>query len=540
MRAATTPGGTTPSGTTPSGTTPSGTTPSGDTPALRTLPALVAEWAAAQPTAPALVCGTRTLSWGALQQRVQQVAAALQQHGVLPRDAVALASANSIDAVVVMLGVLHAGAVVVPLAPSATPAQLAAMAADAGARCVFADAAVRAVAPPWFVPTWALDDTGSALDAWLAPTPAGAPRPMPQPVHIEPDWAFNIIYSSGTTGTPKGIVQPHAMRWAHIQRAAAAGYRPGAVTLIATPIYSNTTLVCLIPTLAHGGCVVLCPKFDTVGYLQLAEQHRATHTMLVPVQYRRLMDCPEFGRFDLSRFETKLCTSAPFHAELKAEVLARWPGGLTEYYGLTEGGGTCILHCHQHPDKLHTVGQPAPGHDLRLIDEAGREVGPGESGEVVGRSPGMMTGYHGQPQLTRDAEWFDAEGRRYLRTGDIGRFDADGFLTLHDRRKDMIISGGFNIYPSDLEAVLRTHASVADVAVVGVASREWGETPVAFCVLREGAGIDAEALRQWANAQVGKTQRLAALRLLPELPRSAIGKVLKRELRLQFEGPAGP
>jgi long-chain acyl-CoA synthetase len=236
----------------------------------------------------------------------------------------------------------------------------------------------------------------------------------------------------------------------------------------------------------------------------------------------------------------KLCTSAPFSAALKADILKRWPGGLVEYYGLTEGGGTSILQAHLHPAKLHTVGQPAEGHDIRLITEDGVEIArtPGgasaDSGEVVGRSPGMMTGYHKQPALTAAAEWFDAQGQRYIRTGDVGRFDEDGFLILHDRRKDMIISGGFNIYPSDLEAVLRAHASVADVAVVGVPSAEWGETPVAFCVLREGAAMDAEALRQWANAQVGKTQRLSALRLLAELPRSAIGKVLKRELRLAW------
>jgi acyl-CoA synthetase (AMP-forming)/AMP-acid ligase II len=353
-------------------------------------------------------------------------------------------------------------------------------------------------------------------------------------VAIEPGWPFNIIYSSGTTGTPKGIVQPHAMRWAHIRRAAAAGYGPDAVTLIATPLYSNTTLVCLIPTLAYGGCVVLMPKFDARGYLELAQAHRATHTMLVPVQYRRLMDLPDFDRFDLASFRQKLCTSAPFPAELKADVLRRWPGGLSEYYGLTEGGGTCILHAHLHPTKLHTVGTPAEGHDIRLIDEDGRELPRGATGEVVGRSPGMMSGYHGRPDLTREAEWFDGEGRRFLRTGDIGRFDDDGFLVLLDRRKDMVISGGFNIYPSDLEAVLRRHPEVADAAVVGVPSREWGETPVAFCVRRQGSTFEAEALREWVNAQVGKTQRLAALSWLDQLPRSAIGKVLKRELRAAY------
>jgi acyl-CoA synthetase (AMP-forming)/AMP-acid ligase II len=144
----------------------------------------------------------------------------------------------------------------------------------------------------------------------------------------------------------------------------------------------------------------------------------------------------------------------------------------------------------------------------------------------------MMTGYHGRPEQTAQAEWFDASGKRFIRTGDVGRFDADGFLTLLDRRKDMIISGGFNIYPSDLEAVLRMHEAVADVAVVGVPSSQWGETPIAFVVRREARpGVDEAALMQWINERVGKTQRLARLQFIDELPRSAIGKVLKRELR---------
>ena len=198
---------------------------------------------------------------------------------------------------------------------------------------------------------------------------------------------------------------------------------------------------------------------------------------------------------------------------------------------MTEGGGTCVLNAHLFPHKLHTVGQPVEGHDIRLIDEDGREVGPGEIGEVVGRSPGMMSGYHRQPGKTAEAEWHDAHGQRFIRTGDVGRFDEDGFLVLMDRRKDMIISGGFNIYPSDLEAVLRRHADVADCAVVGIASAEWGETPVAWVVTRTGAQTGEEALRAWLNEQVGKTQRLSGLRFTQELPRSAIGKVLKRELR---------
>ena len=143
----------------------------------------------------------------------------------------------------------------------------------------------------------------------------------------------------------------------------------------------------------------------------------------------------------------------------------------------------------------------------------------------------MMSGYHNQPGKTSEAEWYDSSGNRFIRTGDIGRFDADGFLTLLDRKKDMIISGGFNIFPSDLEAVLRQHADVAECAVVGVPSTRWGETPIAFVVLRAGSSANAEQISAWMNERVGKTQRLSALEVVPSLPRSAIGKVLKRELR---------
>jgi len=506
---------------------------------FRTLPDLLREHARDRPDAAAVTTGSDTLSYRALDARVDRVAAALQRDGARPRGSVALCGAASNDYLVVFLGALRAGLAAAPLAPSATPAQLAGMVADSGARHLFVDAdaadSLQDQPLPDGLTVLRLDDSagGAALSSWLAPEGAA-----PAAVAIAPEDPFNIIYSSGTTGTPKGIVQPHLLRWGQIRRAAMAGYGPDTVTLIATPLYSNTTLVVVVPSLARGAHVVLMPKFDAEGYLALAERHRATHTMLVPVQYQRLMDFPRFDAYDLGSFRFKACTSAPFSAALKADVLRRWPGGLTEYYGMTEGGGSCILACHEFPDKLHTVGRPAEGHDVRLIDEDGRELVPGEGvvGEVVGRSMSMMTGYHNQPEKTREAEWFDDQGRRYIRTGDVGRFDADGFLILMDRRKDMIISGGFNIYPSDLEAELRRHPAVQDAAVVGVPSAAWGETPVAFVVARDGVATDAAALRDWLNGRVGKTQRLADLRLVDELPRSPIGKVLKRELRDRYTG----
>jgi len=489
-----------------------------------TLPDLIRAHAVERGDKLAIADPHSTIDYAALDARMDRVAAALQRDGVAQRKAVAIVAASSIDYAVVFLGALRAGCVATPIAPSATPAAIAAMLADSGAPLAFLDDANAAALEGQALAATAIR-FGSAFEAWLAPEGA-----RPAPVEIAPEDGFNIIYSSGTTGTPKGIVQPHAMRWAHISRNAGAGFA-SAVTMIATPLYSNTTLVSALPTLGWGGTVVLMPRFDARRFLELAERYRATHTMLVPVQYQRIMAAPDFDRFDLSSFRLKTCTSAPFSAALKADIVARWPGLLIEYYGMTEGGGTCLLNCTEHPDKLATVGRPIEGHDIRLIDDDGNEVPQGATGEVVGRSPAMMTGYHGRRQATSDAEWHDAQGNRYIRHGDVGRFDKDGFLTLLDRKKDLIISGGFNIYPSDLEAVLRQHPAVADCSVIGVPSDAWGETPVGFYVPHTGIDASEADILAWTNARLGKTQRLSALHAIGALPRSAIGKVLKRELR---------
>lgn len=497
--------------------------------AFQTVADMVREHARQRPQAGVLSDDASSMNWAQLDALMDRIAASLQRDGLQAGDAVAVCAAPSVRYAALYLGALRAGVVVAPMAPSVTPDAMAAMLGDAQARVLFVDAQAASLLPAdGTTPRVALDGSGigQAWDAWLL-----AEGAVPQPVLPAPGHPFNIIYSSGTTGTPKGIVQSHGMRWGHVLRGRDHGYGPDSVTLLATPLYSNTTLVSFFPSIAWGGSVRIMPKFDALRYLQIAQQIRATHTMLVPVQYQRIMALPQFGEFDLSSFRTKFCTSAPFRAELKADVLARWPGQLYEFYGMTEGGGSCILAAHEHPTKLHTVGQAAATSDIRLIDEEGRELPLGSTGEVVGHSPSMMTGYHQQPEKTREAEWFDATGKRFIRTGDVGRFDEDGFLILMDRRKDMIISGGFNIYPSDLEAELRKHPAVEDVAVTGVPSEQWGETPVAFVRRRPGAADEAAQIMAWYNARAGKTQRLAALHCIDELPRSAIGKVLKRELR---------
>jgi acyl-CoA synthetase (AMP-forming)/AMP-acid ligase II len=504
------------------------------------IPALIRHHAQVRPAHVALIVGDEQLDYAGFDALVDRVAASLQRDGVIPGHAIAIAATASIPYLGVYLGAVRAGVQVAPLQPSVTPDSLIAMLDDAQASHVFLDAptgaSLSAQARSMTAIPIALDGSaaGRPFADWLVP-----PGSTPSPVVLAPSAPFNLIYSSGTTGIPKGIVQSHRMRWAHVRRGGLFGYGPEAVTLMSTPLYSNTTLVSVLPTLGLGGTLVMMPRFEAGEFLRLAERHRVSHAMLVPVQYDRILRHDKFDRTDLSSFRMKFCTSAPFSAQLKAEVLRRWPGGLIEYFGMTEGGGTCMLVAHLHPDKLHTVGRPAEGHDIRVIDEHGRELLRGEVGEIVGNSPdAMMNGYHGRPEATSAAEWHDATGKRFIRTGDLGSVDADGFFTIVGRRKDVIISGGFNIYPVDLETAVLAHPAVAEAAVVGVPSARWGETPVAFVVLAPGQAEDAETLRAFANARLGSTQRIADLVVVAALPRNPIGKVLKRELRTMYTGPA--
>ncbi|VCU71028.1 Long-chain-fatty-acid--CoA ligase [Pigmentiphaga humi] len=501
-------------------------------------PSIIARHAGERPDAPAFACGGDTLSWSELARQADRVAAACAAMGVAPGGKVALLAAPGLRAVQAFFGTVRAGGCVVPLATSATAATLLGMLGDSDAKVLVADADAREtlegveaelaamfpqrlVALDFHAPGW-LD-----WDAWLAQ--GGAPPA----VEFRPDQPFNLIYSSGTTGKPKGILHLHGMRSRQANRRS-FGLGPESAMLLSTPLYSNTTLQPMLATAANGGLTVLMRKFDAAGYLRLCQEHRVTHTMLVPVQYQRLLAHEDFARTDLSSFVLKQCTGAPLDARLKSLILEKWPGGLREVYGMTEGGCSCVLDAHEFPDKLGTVGRPAPDHDMRIVDEDGRVLAQGEVGEIVGWSPYMMAGYYKQPQATEAFYWRDESGIAFHRSGDIGRFDEDGFLILLDRKKDLIISGGFNIYATDLEAVTAAHPDVADVAVIGIPSEQWGETPLALVVLQPGRALDAEALRAWVNGQVGRTQRLAAVEYRNELPRSALGKLLKRELRQPY------
>ncbi len=502
----------------------------------KTIVEVVRDNAKAHPEKLALVCDGQTVSWGAFDQRINKIANLLLSMGVSKGDNIAIISPNSIPYAELFMGILRAGACVTPLSTMASPDALQKMLTDCGARAIFVSAQYLELVDGFIadldLARFAIDFDHPAFQPYGAAVD-GASDSDPE-IQIEMSDAFNLIYSSGTTGTPKGILHNHWMRSAQMDRVSPNGYDDNARTLLSTPLYSNTTIVSFLPTLYGGSTVYLMPKFDARGYLEIVQREKITHTMLVPVQYKRIMDVADFDAFDLSSMQVKFSTSAPLRAEVKADVLARFPGKLLEYYGLTEGGGVTVLNSAEHPDKLHTVGQPAPGNEIRLIDETGAEVPKGTVGEICGRGPTMMAGYFGRDDLTADYIWRDAAGNVFFRSGDMGRFDEDGFLILSDRKKDMIISGGLNIYADDLELVLLADPDVTDAAVIGVPSDAWGETPYGLVVLREGATRSGEDICADANAKLGKSQRLSAVELRAELPRSSIGKILKKELRAPF------
>ncbi|SFL97775.1 class I adenylate-forming enzyme family protein [Marinobacter zhejiangensis] len=494
-----------------------------------------------QPNKTAVIDGDRSLTWAELLSRANRIANRLRERGLQPGDTVAGLSENSADYVALYLAVLIAGGCMVPLSGMANGETLALMINDCDTRWLFVSSRNdslltevtgqldRVTSEHCIGLDYHPDASGLSLDDWLA----GA-NDQPAPADVSLDSPFNLIYSSGTTGTPKGILHDYRFRSRQIRRMASYGLDGDAINLVSTPLYSNTTLVSALPTLHYGGTLVLMAKFDARGFLELAQQHRVSHAMLVPVQYQRILAVPDFDTFDLSSFRLKLSTSAPLRSDVIAEVVKRWPGGLREVYGLTEGGISTSLDCIAFPDKWDSVGQPTEGSVVRILDDNGQQLPQGEIGEIVGRAGAMMRGYYHRDEQTREMLWTSPEGETFFRSGDMGRIDEDGFLHILDRRKDMIISGGFNIYAVDLEKVLLEHPAVTDAAVIGIPSDQWGETPLGLVVCNGSHPASAETLLTWANERLGKSQRLNAVELREELPRSTIGKVLKRELKAPY------
>lgn len=484
----------------------------------------------------AFVDRDRRVSWHEFAAGTSRVANALAAAGLKKGDRVAVLMNNSYVMAEVMFGIIRGGFVAVPLNVAITDAAVAGMIANCAARAVFAAdehvARVDGLRPQ-------LDgclvrvaaDAGS--DGWQDYTAfVDAASATPPALDIGPRDECNIIYSSGTTGLPKGIVHDHVCRqaWAR-EMAVALRYHSGARTLCNLGLFSNISWVAMLATIYTGGTIVIDRQFAAEHCLEHIQRERITHTAMVPLQYQRLLESEHLGQYELSSLDAYMCCGSPLAPALKRAIMDRLPGQFIELYGLTEGLVT-ILPPEDMRQRIESVGRPAPGQRLAILGNDETILKAGEPGEIVGTAPYMMAGYYDNDQANDEATWVHPDGSRWLRTGDIGKVDAHGFLTLVDRKKDMIISGGQNVFPADIEAVMLAHERVREVAVVGVPHDKWGETPLAVVVAADD--VDPQALTAWTNARTGKQQRIEAAVVVSELPRNANGKVLKRELRQIF------
>jgi len=498
---------------------------------------LNARWLAAKP---AVVCGDETLTWSAFRERLGHVASGLEALGLEPGDRVIILMRNGLEMAEAMFGTIYGGCVAVPLNVSVSDEGILTLIRDSGAKAVIASHEhVRR-----------LEEMADQLPTELTGRMIGHGAPAEGFIdytewrdhHPSRDRGYavaagdecNIIYSSGTTGLPKGIVHSHQCRaaWAY-DMALALRYHGGARTLCSLGLYSNITWVAMLATFWCGGTIVVMPAFDVEKFLATIQDQRITHSAMVPIQFQRLLEHPSFGNYDLSSLDSLMCCGSPLHESLKRRVYEEVCRNFIELYGLTEGLVT-TLQPEDASNRMDSVGRPCPGQDIVILGNDDELMPPGEPGEIVGYGRLLMTGYLNRDDANEEATWTDAEGRRWLRTGDIGRLDEEGFLYLVDRKKDMILSGAQNIYPADIEAVAARHAAVADIAVIGVPSERWGETPLAVIVRTPGETTDAETLAAWINERVGKQQRVAGVTFVEELPRNPNGKILKRELRKDY------
>ncbi|QTJ70665.1 long-chain fatty acid--CoA ligase (plasmid) [Rhodococcus sp. ZPP] len=499
-----------------------------------------------RPNATALIDGDsgRAVSYTDLERDVSATAAALHELGVRRGDRVAILMENSIEFVRVLFGAANLGAIVVPVNFRLGAEEVRYILADSGATVLAVSNRFRDLA------TGAVERGGHGVRRIVVET-AGAPvgglpvstfddlltaagRRGPDPLVREDDTCV-IMYTSGTTGTPKGAMLTHAnMQWNAFNMATVgSGLTNGTVTIAVAPMFHIGALgLSVLPILYAGGTVITVRAFDPDRTLALIQRYRTTTQFMVPAMWAALSKVPDFDSYDVSSMQYVLCGGAPCPLPV-IEFYQQRGWMFLEGFGMTEASpNTLLLDEESVVSHAGSVGRPFMHVDVRIVDYDDHDVEVGEVGELVLRGPNIFAGYWGRP-----AETAEATRGGWFHTGDLGRADAEGFITLVDRKKDMIISGGENVYPIEVEQVLYRHPAVSEVAVIGVPDEKWGETVVAV-VVSEGDSIDETELIDYARARIAHFKCPRRVVFVEELPYTATGKILKRKLRERITGVA--
>ncbi|MRH92401.1 AMP-binding protein [Nocardia sp. SYP-A9097] len=477
------------------------------------LPALPDHRAAVRPRGPALADDGSALDNTGFLRAVRRAAATLRGYDVGPGDVVAVLLPNTADLVVTLFAAWRLGAALTPVNPALVAGEVAYQVTDAGAKILVTDRAfdgpVRAVV--------SVDELR-----------AGALEPDADPIDVDVNALALLIYTSGTTGRPKGVMLDHAnLRSMCDMVIGALALTAADHSLLILPLFHvNGIVVSVLSPLLAGGQTTVAGRFDVKTFFSRVESSRATYFSAVPTIYTMLVELPAQVRPDTSSLRFGICGAAPVSVELLAKFEARYGIPIIEGYGLSEGSCASTLNPVAGQRKPGTVGLPLPGQRIRIVAADGTEAPRGETGEVLISGPNVMRGYLNRPEATATTI---VDG--WLHTGDIGRIDQDGYLILVDRAKDMIIRGGENIYPKEIETVVYQLPEIAEAAVVGRPDPVYGEQPVLFVSLTGGAELDTDAIRDHARTGLAKYKLPVSIRILGELPKNAVGKIDKPALR---------